>query len=102
MTRNPLFDPAYYRFRYLYSPGLWTIPARFNDYDLYTGSETDAMIVPELSLGIWTVVGTYFSLDPDYRTPYYDTTLDFAYFSPVLMTDNFASGDLSAWSVAVS
>lgn len=95
------FDPAFYRFRYTYRPGLWSIPARFNDFDLYTGSETDAMIVPELTLGIWSVVGTYLSLDPDHRTPYYDTTLDFAFFSPLLLSDGFESGTVGAWTTAV-
>ena len=39
-----------------------------------------------------------FRLDPEFRVPYYDTTLDFALLlEPSIFIDGFESGDLSGW-----
>lgn len=100
------FDPAFYRFRYGYNPGQWTMPARFNDFDLYTGSPTEIMVIPWVTFGsppmtyddLWGLAAMYLSLDPEHRVPYYDTTLDFALLlEPPLFADSFESGGFSAW-----
>jgi len=100
------FDPAFYRFRYGYYPGQWTMPARFNDFDLYTDSEMEIMVVPWITFGsppvtyhdLWGLAAMYLSLDPEFRVPYYDTTLDFVLLlDPPIFADSFESGDLGAW-----
>lgn len=100
------FDPAFYRFRYGYSPGQWTTPMRFNDYDLYTGSDLEIMLLPPLDFtgpppgnwGIWSLASLYLSLDPEFRVPYYDSTVDFAFlYEPPMFADSFESGDVGNW-----
>jgi hypothetical protein len=92
------FDPAFYRFRYGYQSGEWTFPATFNQHDLYTGSEMEVLILPPLSLGLWSVAGVYMSLDPDYRTPYFDLTVDFALADDTVFADGFEFGGVETWS----
>ena len=104
------FDPAFYRFRYGYQSGQWTMPARFNDFDLYTGSQMEIMVIPWITAGspptthydLWGLAAMYLSLDPEFRVPYYDTTLDFALLlDPPVFADGFESGDVAAWGLSV-
>jgi hypothetical protein len=97
------FDAAFYRFRYGYGPGLWTIQARFNDFDVYTGSDLEMMIMPplefpDLGVSIWSVGALYLSLDGGFRVPYYDSTIDFAFYDLPFFWDGFDAGNLDAWS----
>jgi len=103
------FDAAFYRFRYGYYPGEWTMPARFNDFDVYSGSQMEIMVIPWITFGsppvtyhdLWGLAAMYLSLDPEFRVPYYDTTLDFALLlDPPIFADSFESGDLGAWVFA--
>jgi hypothetical protein len=98
--------PAFCRFRPSYYPGQWTMPARFNDFDLYTGSNMEIMVIPWVTGGsppttyhdLWGLAAMYLTLDPEFRVPYYDTTLDFALLlEPSIFIDCFESGDLGSW-----
>lgn len=100
------FDPAFYRFRPSYYPGQWTMPASFNDFDVYTGSNMEIMVIPWVTGGsppttyydLWGLAAMYLSLDPEFRVPYYDTTLDFALLlEPSIFIDGFESGGLGSW-----
>jgi hypothetical protein len=100
------FDSAFYRFRPSYYPGQWTMPARFNDFDVYTGSKMEIMVIPWITFGsppttyydLWGLAAMYLSLDPEFRVPYYDTTLDFALLlEPSIFIDGFESGGLGSW-----
>ena len=66
------YDPMYYRTRAGFAPGAWSHPSMFNDYDIYTGSETALAHVPALSGETFSHGALYLSLDPDHRTLYFD------------------------------
>ncbi len=65
-------DPMYYRTRAGFAPGAWSDPALFNDYDVYTGSDTALAHLPPLAGESFSHGALYLSLDPDFRTPYFD------------------------------
>jgi hypothetical protein len=82
------------------------MPPRFNDFDLYTGSNMEIMVIPWVFGGspptthydLWGLAAMYLSLDPEFRVPYYDTTLDFALLlEPSIFIDGFESGDVGSW-----
>ena len=66
------FDPLYYRKRAGFAPGAWSDPALLNDFDIYTGSETAISYLPALEGELFSHGAMYLSLDPDFRTPYFD------------------------------
>ncbi|MCO6437610.1 MAG: hypothetical protein J5J06_11020 [Phycisphaerae bacterium] len=66
------FDPMYYRTRPGFAPGAWSDPVILSDYDVYTGSETTISYLPPLSGELFSHGAIYLSLDPDFRTPYFD------------------------------
>ena len=66
------FDPMYYRTRAGFAPGAWSDPALFCDHDVYTGSETALAHLPPLAGEPFAHGALYLSLDPDFRTPYFD------------------------------
>jgi hypothetical protein len=65
-------DPMYYRTRAGFAPGAWSDPALFSDYDVYTGSDTAMNYLPPLAGEMFSHGAMYISLDPDFRTPYFD------------------------------
>jgi hypothetical protein len=65
-------DPMYYRTRTGFAPGPWTDPTLFSDYDVYTGSDTALGHLPPLGDETFSHGALYLSLDPDFRTPYFD------------------------------
>ena len=65
-------DPMYYRTRAGFAPGGWSDPALFSDYDVYTGSDTAISYLPPLDGEAFSHGAMYISLDPDFRTPYFD------------------------------
>ena len=67
-----LLDPMLYRTREGFAPGGWSDPTVFSDYDVYTGSETAMNHIPALAAETFSHGAMYISLDPDFRTPYYD------------------------------
>jgi len=66
------FDPMYYRTRAGFAPGAWSDPIIFSDHDVYTGSETTMAYLPPLAGEQFSHGAMYLSLDPDFRTPYFD------------------------------
>lgn len=66
------FDPMYYRTRSGFAPGAWSDPAIFNDYDVYTGSDTALVHLPPVAGESFSHGALYLSLDPDFRTLYFD------------------------------
>ncbi len=66
------FDPMYYRTRAGFAPGAWSDPTIFNDYDVYTGSDTAIGYLPPLAGELFSHGAMYLSLDPDFRTIYFD------------------------------
>ena len=66
------YDPMYYRTREGFGPGAWSDPSLFNDYDVYTGSDTALAYLPALGTESFSHGALYLSLDPDFRTPYFD------------------------------
>jgi hypothetical protein len=66
------FDPMYYRTRAGFAPGAWSDPTIFSDYDVYTGSDTAIAYLPPMAGELFSHGATYISLDPDFRTPYFD------------------------------
>ncbi len=67
-----VLDPMYYRTREGFAPGAWSDPGLFSDYDVFTGSDTVISYLPPLAGEIFSHGAIYISLDPDYRTPYFD------------------------------
>ena len=65
-------DPMYYRTRTGFSSGPWSDPSLFSDYDVYTGSDTAISYLPPLAGETFSHGAMYISLDPDFRTPYFD------------------------------
>jgi len=65
-------DPMYYRTRAGFAPGAWSDPALFSDHDVYTGSDTALGHLPPLAGESFSHGAMYLSLDPDFRTPYFD------------------------------
>lgn len=66
------FDPMYYRTRAGFAPGTWSDPSIFSDHDGYTGSDTALGHLPPLAGESFSHGALYLSLDPDFRTPYFD------------------------------
>lgn len=66
------FDPMLYRTRDGFAPGPWTDPAPFSDYDVYTGSDTAIGYLPPVAGETFSHGALFLSLDPDFRTPYFD------------------------------
>ena len=64
--------PMYYRTRAGFAPGAWSDPALFSDHDVYTGSDTALVHLPPLAGESFSHGALYLSLDPDFRTPYFD------------------------------
>ena len=85
------------------------MPARFNDFDVYVGSDVDIMVIPPITFSsppytydLWSLAAMYMSLDPEFRVPYYDTTFDFALLlEPPLFADSFELGNLDGWGGSV-
>jgi hypothetical protein len=75
------WDPAYYQVRHGYTPGPWTMRVDFNEFDAYTGSEMELIVMPPLNLGIWSLGGMYLVVT---RVPYFDRTIEFAVDAPVV------------------
>lgn len=73
-------DPMYYRTRAGFAPGAWSDPNLFSDHDVYTGSETAMNFLPALGGETFSHGALYLSLDPDFRTLYFDRPT--AGFSP--------------------
>ena len=65
-------DPMYYRTRVGFAPGVWSDPILFSDYDVYTGSETALGYLPPIDGESFSHGALYLSLDPDFRTLYFD------------------------------
>jgi len=66
------FDPMLYRKRDGFMPGPWSDPVLYNDYDVYTGSRTCLAHLPPMGAETFSHGAMYLSLDPDFRTPYFD------------------------------
>lgn len=65
-------DPMYCRTRAGFAPGAWSDAALFSDHDVYTGSDTALGYLPPLAGEAFSYGALYLSLDPDFRTPYFD------------------------------
>lgn len=65
-------DPMYCRTRAGFAPGAWSDPALFSDHDVYTGSDTAIAYLPPLAGELFSHGALYLSLDPNFRTLYFD------------------------------
>lgn len=65
-------DPMYYRTREGYAAGGWSDPTVYADHDVFTGSDTVLAHIPPLASETFGHGAMYISLDPDFRTLYFD------------------------------
>jgi len=91
------FDRVWFRYRDHYSPGNWDdIVAQINEYDGLTGMPNRVEWLPPLPGHAYAYGTIYISGVPDPgRIPYFDRMM------PLVFSDDFESGDTTAWSSTV-